>query len=168
MTKIYWTSFLLLGIVICLPTSSCLAHAPSLPLISVGGGIFNATRVHHRSTLFQFEYRTRYRFFEMFAPIGGFFITSKASTYVYGGFGFDLQIGKRISIFPSIVMGLYAKGYGKDLKFPLEFKSTIECAYIFENQSRIGLQISHISNASISDPNPGAESLSIVYVFPLN
>ncbi len=67
----------------------------------------------------------------------------------------------------TIAAGLYAKGGGKNLHYPLEFRSSIECAYIFDDESRLGLQLSHISNASIARRNPGVESIVVIYSFPL-
>ncbi|MBT4488902.1 MAG: acyloxyacyl hydrolase, partial [Rhodospirillaceae bacterium] len=39
--------------------------------------------------------------------------------------------------------------------------------YRFSDRSRLGVALSHISNASIGDKNPGAESLMLTYALPV-
>ena len=136
------------------------------PLLSLGGGMFNIFRAHPYGQ-FQIEYRFGYRFCHVLLPIAGFLTTSRGSSYLYGGFAVDIPLGKRIALTAGLAAGVYAKGAGKDLHYPIEFRSYIEGAYVFENHSRIGLQLSHISNASLSRRNPGVESIMLNYSFPL-
>ena len=51
---------------------------------------------------------------------------------------------------------------------PLEFRSQIEFAYRFDDRSRLGLAVSHMSNASIANENPGTESAILYYSVPLS
>jgi hypothetical protein len=44
----------------------------------------------------------------------------------------------------------------------------LELAYRFDNRSRLGLAVSHYSNASIGDTNPGTETATVYYSIPLN
>ena len=50
----------------------------------------------------------------------------------------------------------------------MEFRSQLEIAYRFDDRSRLGLAISHYSNASLGDTNPGTESAMIYYSVPLD
>jgi len=43
----------------------------------------------------------------------------------------------------------------------------LEVAYRFDDRSRLGLSISHYSNAGLGDDNPGTESLMLNYSVPL-
>ena len=67
---------------------------------------------------------------------------------------------------PNIGVGLYDEGDGKKLGSSIEFRSGLELSYELENERRIGISISHISNASIGDKNPGTEIISISYQIP--
>jgi hypothetical protein len=54
-----------------------------------------------------------------------------------------------------------------DLGSPLEFLSRIEVARVFRGERRVGLRLAHISNAHVSPINPGNESLSLLFAFPV-
>ncbi|MEO1368100.1 MAG: acyloxyacyl hydrolase [Acidobacteriota bacterium] len=47
----------------------------------------------------------------------------------------------------------------------LERNSSIDIAYQWDNGSRLGLSLYHLSNASIYESNPGSESLILTYSF---
>ena len=59
---------------------------------------------------------------------------------------------------PSFAPGLYHKGDGKDLGHVVEFKSEIQLSYALSKDSRLGVSYNHVSNASLGDKNPGANS----------
>ena len=63
-------------------------------------------------------------------------------------------------------MGYFDEGSGKKLGHNIEFRTSLEVSYELENNNRIGLSISHISNANIGDKNPGAEIISLSYQIP--
>ncbi len=103
-------------------------------------------------------------------PVVGIFGTSDGAVYGYGGFGIDLYFGKcKCVIFtPDFAVGYFDKGDGKDLGNEVEFRSGGEISYRFKDRSRIGIAIHHLSNASLSDSNPGEESFMANYSIPIN
>ena len=116
---------------------------------------------------FRLEWRGR-KIFWIFKPFVGAIGTSDAAIYGYGGFLTDFFFGRRIVVSPSIAAGLYEDGDGKDLGSIIEFRSGLEIGWRFDNRSRLSAMVYHISNASISDNNPGTEVFSIGYSFPLH
>ena len=102
------------------------------------------------------------------APMVGLMVNSDGGVYGYGGLYFDIFLGRRLVITPNFAMGGYAEGASKDLGSILEFRSGVEIAYRFDNRARLGVAFQHISNASIDDTNPGAESLVLTYAIPLS
>jgi len=111
------------------------------------------------------EYRSDYKLW-IFKPLVGGMFTSDAAVYGYAGVLIDIYFGRRIVAGLSFAPGLFAEGDGKDLGHALEFRSQIEIAYRFDDRSRLGVALSHMSNASIGDDNPGAESLVLTYAIP--
>lgn len=89
---------------------------------------------------------------------------------IWGGFGFaaDLDLSEQWVFTPSTSVGLWHEGDSKDLGGAVEFRSGAELAYKFGGGHRLGLEITHMSNASIYDENPGAEVISLNYHLPLN
>ena len=92
-----------------------------------------------------------------FSPITGAFITSKNAFYIYTGVQAEYQFGS-LAITPSFAPGYYGAGNGKDLGFPLEFKSEIQMSFDISDSTHLGMSYNHISNASLGTKNPGANS----------
>ena len=105
----------------------------------------------------QNENLIRDSFFGTISPITGAMITADNAAYVYTGIQAQYKMGK-INITPSFTPGLYEQGDGKDLGHIVEFKSEVQLSLnLFEN-SQLGMSYNHISNASLGDKNPGANS----------
>ncbi len=104
----------------------------------------------------------------IFLPQAGVFATSDGALYGHVGFYSDFDLGSRLILSPSISVGAYHDGGGKDLGGVVEFRSAIELAYRFDNKSRVGLQFGHLSNAHIYDSNPGEEFIIVNYSLPIS
>ena len=80
----------------------------------------------------------------------------------------DIYFGRRWVLTPSFAPTWWrGKMDDLDLGHGVEFRSQLEFAYRFDDRSRLGLSISHYSNAGLGDSNPGAESLMVKYSIPL-
>jgi len=115
---------------------------------------------------FHFEYISDWDWW-VFTPQFGIMATTDAAAYVYAGIRLDLFLGRRWVISPQFAPGLYHDGDGKDLGHVIEFRSAIEIAYRFDDRSRLGLSLYHLSNAGLDDNNPGTEVLTLHYSYPL-
>ena len=91
------------------------------------------------------------------SPITGAMITDANATYLYTGVQAQYKIGA-IDITPSFAPGYYNEGNGKDLGHAIEFKSEVQLSLELPKQSKIGFSYNHLSNASMGDKNPGANS----------
>ena len=97
------------------------------------------------------------------SPITGGFITENSAAYIYTGFEWNVEMGA-LTFTPSFAPGLYHEGDGKDLGHVIEFKSEIQFSYAFSKDSKIGVSYNHVSNASIGDKNPGANSYMFNFI----
>ena len=105
----------------------------------------------------QNENLNRDTFLGNLSPITGFLITADNAGYIYTGVQAQYKVGA-LNFTPSFTPGLYHQGNGKDLGHILEFKSEVQLSYdLFEN-TELGFSYNHISNASLGDKNPGANS----------
>ena len=84
-------------------------------------------------------------------------ITSDNASYIYTGVQAQYKIGK-INLTPSFTPGLYNEGDGKDLGHLVEFKSEVQFSLDLFTDTELGFSYNHISNASLGDKNPGANS----------
>ena len=109
---------------------------------------------HKSNTLF------RDSWFGKLSPITGAFMTGDQATYAYTGVQANYEFG-RLNITPSFAPGLYDSGAGKDLGHAIEFRSEVQMSYDLGVNSKLGMSYNHLSNASLGEKNPGANS----YVF---
>ena len=128
---------------------------------SVYSGTFDFSDDGKKSTLIGFQHQNenlnRDTFLGNISPITGLMITADNAGYIYTGIQAQYQIGA-INITPSFTPGLYHEGDGKDLGHMLEFKSEVQLSIDFSQSSKLGFSYNHISNASLGDKNPGANS----------
>ena len=134
---------------------------------SIYTGMFDFSDDGKRASLVGFQHQNeelnRDTFLGNLSPITGGFITENSAAYIYTGFEWNIDMGA-FTFTPSFAPGLYHKGDGKDLGHALEFKSEIQFSYNSSENSRIGISYNHISNASIGDKNPGANSYMFNYI----
>ena len=105
----------------------------------------------------------RNSFLGKLSPITGGFLTEKSAFYFYTGAQAEYDLGF-ITITPSFAPGYYNSGDGKDLGSALEFKSEIQMSLNLNDSSQFGMSYNHISNASLGDKNPGANSYMINFL----
>ena len=91
------------------------------------------------------------------SPITGAMITGDNATYFYTGVQANYKMGD-LNIIPSFTPGYYNQGDGKDLGHALEFKSEVQLSLDLPKDSQMGFSYNHLSNASLGDKNPGANS----------
>ena len=127
-------------------------------------GMFDFSDDGKRSSLVGIQHQdeslTKESFLGTLSPITGFMITADNAGYVYTGVQAQYKLGK-INVIPSFTPGLYSEGDGKDLGYPLEFKSEVHLSFDILKDSQLGFSYNHISNASLGEKNPGANS----YIF---
>ena len=124
-------------------------------------GLFDFSDDGARSTIFGFQHQNenlfRNSFLGTISPITGAMITADNATYIYTGVQAQYKIGK-INLTPSFTPGLYNEGDGKDLGHLVEFKSEVQFSLDLFTDTELGFSYNHISNASLGDKNPGANS----------
>ena len=130
-------------------------------------GNFDFSDDKQSAMLFGFQHQNedleRNTFVGNISPITGGFITENSAAYVYTGIEWNIDMGA-LTFTPSFAPGLYHKGDGKDLGHVLEFKSEIQFSYDFSGNSKVGLSYNHVSNASLGDKNPGANSYMFNFI----
>lgn len=138
----------------------------STSFLSGGVGYYDLIK-ESGSAAIHLEYRDGNRLW-LFKPFAGVTFNTDPVFYAYAGVLTDLYFGRHIVVSPSIAVGPYFRGRGKDLGHVFEIRSGLEVAYRFADRSRLGLTFYHISNAGLGDDrNPGVETLALTYSLPL-
>ena len=124
-------------------------------------GMFDFSDEGKRSTLIGIQHQNedlnRDTFLGNLSPITGAMLTADSAAYFYTGVQANYKIGV-LNFTPSFAPGFYNEGNGKDLGHALEFKSEIQLSLELPLDSQVGFSYNHLSNASLGDKNPGANS----------
>ena len=129
--------------------------------LNVYTGMFDFSDNGKRATLLGIQHQNenlnRDTFLGNLSPITGAMITADNATYFYTGVQAQYRFGA-LNLTPSFAPGYYNKGDGKDLGHALEFKSEVQLSLDLPKSSQLGFSYNHLSNASLGDKNPGANS----------
>ena len=124
-------------------------------------GMFDFSDDTKRAGLIGFQHQNenlnRDTFLGNLSPITGAMITADNATYMYTGVQAQYKLGS-LNFTPSFTPGYYEQGNGKDLGHALEFKSEVQLSLELPKNSQLGFSYNHLSNASLGDKNPGANS----------
>ena len=136
----------------------------------------------NQTTDFRYEFRSDKTLFDIgpeednfffLKPFFGVEYTNDSALYFLTGIYFEDNLGElfegnksKFFFTPSFGAGIYDDGSGKKLGNDLQFRTSLEVSYELKNKNRIGVSLSHISNANLGDKNPGVEILSISYHIP--
>jgi hypothetical protein len=101
-------------------------------------------------------------------PVLGFETTSRSQAYGFGGLAFDFLVGRHLVLTVSSAVGLYDAGAGKYQGSIVEFRSMLEAGYRFKNNMRLTAFVSHMSNAHLTNFNPGANTIGGYLHIPVN
>lgn len=134
--------------------------------ITFSGGYFDINRQKDEGGEFSLEYRSDKELW-IFKPFAHAAYVTNGMSFVGAGVLIDLQVGDNWIIQPSFAPTWWrGKSDELDLGHALEFRSRLEIAYRFRDKSRLGISISHSSNASLGDTNPGTESVMLNVSIP--
>lgn len=133
--------------------------------LAVAAGLFEVGDSTYQTAELGLQWRGGGHWWVLHPMVGGM-VTAKGSYDLYAGFSFDLPLGSRFVLRGSFAPGYFNEGSGKDLGYPLEFRSGLEAGWRFSNGTRLGVELNHISNGSLGDRNPGANSLMLMVTIP--
>ncbi len=163
-----WQVALLIAGFIVSPLSP--ARALDGDALLIGVGAFSVGE-SDRSAEIRLEYHPGLRIFQGnlwsgfdgLAPVIGFMANGDGGVFGYGGLQTDIALGDRWTATPAAGIGGYGRGDGRDLGGVLEFHLGLTLAFGIADGQRLGLTWAHISNATLHDVNPAANSLLLTY-----
>ena len=149
-------------------TNTVLADNDKQDQLNFFVGNFDFSDDKQKAVLIGFQHQNedlnRNTFLGNVSPITGGFITDNSAAYIYTGVEWNVDMGSGLMFTPSFAPGLYHEGNGKDLGHILEFKSEVQLSYISSDSTRLGVSYNHVSNASLGDKNPGANSYMFNFI----
>jgi lipid A 3-O-deacylase len=147
---------------------SDMAFADDPDFISFSAGKYDWDLKNEEGVEFRLEYRSNEKFWG-FKPLVALAGTSTGQGFLGAGLLLDVYLGRRFVFTPSVVPHLYVGGSKKlDLGHIVEIRSQLEASYRFDDRSRLGVAVSHYSNAGMGDTNMGTESAMVYYSVPFD
>ena len=146
--------------------NGCLAQAEtqSRMTLSFGNVMFQEKTIAKEAYL-------RYDFGKTYGPFQtalGVSVTDQGSTWIGFGATYTKHFANdRAYAQLHLMPGIYSKGSGPNLGYPIEFRSGAELGYEARNGVRYGISYDHRSNADIKKTNPGLETIQLRVSFPL-
>ena len=114
------------------------------------------------------------KFFNL-KPLIGFEGSSDSAIHILTGVYLEDNLGElfinknsNYIFIPSLSIGYYHKGTGKNLGHDIQFRTSLEISYKLVSKNRVAVSYSHTSNANIGDKKPGVEILTLSYQIPFN
>jgi hypothetical protein len=154
---------------------------PDMLSIGLGYQNFDKDESHRQSADIRGEYRWGMSLLPMispwfnswdqyvqFHPMAGGELGTLGQLYGFGGFAMDAYLGRHAVFTWSEGAGLYYPGAAVALGSILEFRSQFELGWRFDNNVRITGYFSHISNAKITNWNPGSETIGVYLHLPID
>jgi len=175
--------FGLIALLVLLPLKFAHAEAPAQQpdLVSFGLGYmdFDKTEAGKQSGDFRGEYRwgmsllpkvlpyfNTWDPYVQFHPFAGVETTTRGALWGGGGWAMDWYIGRHGIFTWSEGVGFFEPGSMSRLGSFIEFRSQAELGWRFTNEMRLTGEISHISNAGLTQHNPGAEIVGVYLHVP--
>lgn len=136
--------------------------------VGLSAGVFNVLNSDHTAEG-GFELRLRPllegtgRRAWVLRPAAGAMANGDGGVYGYAGFRLEIPLGERWLLVPQTAAGVYDRGDGKELGGSVQFRSGLELSYRLSEAHSLGAVFYHLSNAGLEEPNPGSESLALVW-----
>lgn len=132
----------------------------------VGAGTWETLRSNFLKPEIDVAYRSNYKLW-IFKPHAGVLVAGDGDYYGYVGLLTDIYWSPHIVTTITAAFGGYGGG-GYKLGSHFEFRTGGDVAWRFDNRSRIGVGLYHISNAGITQNNGGSESVLLSYSLPID
>ncbi len=133
--------------------------------IAISGGCAFGHEGHRNLPWTMVEYRSNAKIFIFHPWIGVGGTDQDIYTAIGASYFFDIN---KFYLGLHFGAGAYhGEAEGLELGHGVEFMSSVELGYKFENNFSLGVKFSHISNADLGDSNPGSEILTLIICIPI-
>jgi hypothetical protein len=141
------------------------AQAGSIPQIGIAMGQYGFRKEIPHALGIDLQLRTPSSW-NWFRPVAGVLTSSTGAAYLYSGIVFDVPLPGRFHLTPGFAPGVILFRGDGDLGSRVEFRSSLEVSFSPADALRIAVAFSHISNARLTQHNPGVEVLTLGLMFP--
>jgi len=145
-------------IAIVMALASIGARGAELPTVVVSTGQLGMRKEIAHALAIDVQVRPPWQW-NLLLPVAGVLTSSKGGAYLYTGVAAEIPLGGSVLLSPCFAPGVVLASADRDLGYPIEFRSALELSASILSV-RMGLSVSHISNARLGSHNPGVEVLT--------
>jgi hypothetical protein len=149
------------------PGTRVVVVQPDTSFFGLSVGMYNPFS-HRKGAALNLEWQPGVRIVGVIQPLFGGMVTTRGGVMGYGGLGVPIKLSEHFMFMPSLGAGAYNEGSGEDLHRTFVYRGAAELAYVFDDQSRLGLNLQLISNGRSFHPHDRSEVIGLVYTMPFN
>jgi lipid A 3-O-deacylase len=139
----------------------------SAPTMQIAAGVFALVEAYDYPYNVGASYVARPRGAWRLAPGAGIALGPDGIAFAYLDVRRDFALGHRWYLTPGLAAGFFTNGDEIGTNDALEFQTSIAFTREISRGWRVGLAGTHISNAGLSHPNNGTETLLVTLTIPL-
>jgi hypothetical protein len=140
------------------------ARADAIPTVSIATGQLGMRKEIPHALAIDVQVAGPWRW-TVLRPVGGVLTSSKGGAYVYSGIAAEIPVTGSLQLRPGFAPGIVLANADRELGSRIEFRSSMELSIAPVESMRLGLALSHISNAGFGYRNPGVEILTFNIAF---
>jgi hypothetical protein len=129
-------------------------------------GMYDPFTHNQKAASFDMQWEPGVKIAGVIQPLFGAMVATNGAVMGYGGFGLPVNLGERFRLMPSVAIGAYHKGAGVDLHNVIVWRGGVELAYMFDDKSRLGLNVHALTNGDSLKPADMTEVIGLAYTMP--
>lgn len=150
------------------PLSRTVEVQPNASFFGLSIGMYAPFSEKKKGAYLNLEWQPGVKIAGIIQPIFGAFVTTNGAAMGYAGAGTPFNLGKRLFVMPSFSVGGYTHGDGRDLGQALVYRAGGELSYVFDDQSRFGINAHVISNGKSFSREDNTTMIGLVYTTPVD
>lgn len=147
------------------PEARVVEVQPDSSFFGLSVGMYDPFTHNQKAASFNVQWEPGVKIAGVVQPLFGALATTNGALMGYGGVGIPLKLTDHIRLMPSVAVGAYHGGGGVDLHQVLAWRGGVELAYIFDDQSRLGLNAHVLTNGSFNRRDR-TEVIGLAYTMP--
>jgi lipid A 3-O-deacylase len=150
------------------PEARVVEVQPNTSFFGLSVGMYDPFSHGQQAGALTMQYEPGVKIAGVLQPLFGALVTTNGALMGYGGVGLPIKLSQHVRLMPSVAVGAYKEGAGFDLGQTLAYRAGAELAYIFDDQSRVGLNFHILTNGKSLSSRNRTEVIGIAYTRPFN
>jgi hypothetical protein len=148
------------------PEARVVEVQPNSGFFGLSVGMYDPFTHGRQAASLNFEFQPGVKVAGILQPLFGGLVTTNGALMGYGGVGLPIKLDSHWMLMPSVAVGAYHGGGGVDLDRGIGFRVGTELAYVYDDNSRIGLNFHVLTNGTSMGRSDRTEVIGLTYTVP--